>query len=369
MINYLCTSPKPNLKKTDALYNEINLLQNKFKGSITSLYPFSTPSSKYPVILNGIHNFGAIRKLDNQLKINHIFAPSIFHLPIVYFFKKPTIYTIVAGVSNRNRLPINPFMKRIASFIVSNERDYQTVRDNGIKKVHIIRTAIDISSFEKHRLPKKEKLHLLLASAPWEMKQFKTKGIHLLLEALQKSDNLAMTFLWRNILPEYMETLIKHYKVEDKVTFINEVSDVNSILKKVHGTVLLTNDCSVVKAYPHSLIESVISGKPVIVSHDIPMADYVVDNKCGLVLQDYSIDGLMAKLKEFNDQYHQLSEACMSINPWDFSADRLLKDYKNLYANVLDSKVGRDRESLVPVGDSREGGNEGGNELSAERLR
>jgi len=334
MINFLCTSPKPHFESTDALYNEIEVLRKRFKGSVTSLHPFASPSSRYPILLYGMHNIGRIRGNERLNSINHIYAPSIFHFPMIHFLKKPIIYSVFAGISPDIEFPVDSFMKRIHSFIVSNERDLKILKDKGISNVEIIRPAIETKKFDKHSLPLKKTLHFLMASAPWELKQYESKGIHLMLQTLQKVDDLHITFLWRNIFPEHMIELIQKYDVVKKVTFINEFADVSALLKKSHGALLLTNDCTVVKAYPSSIIETITAGKPVIISKEIPIADFIVKNDYGLTLDEYTVDDFVKVLKEFRQKYSHLSEATLKFSPDEFSTARMLADYEHIYNNI-----------------------------------
>jgi len=343
MINFLCTSPKPKVDGTDALFNEMNLLQNQFNGFATSLFPFTDPSINYPILLYGFHKFRTIQKIEQTTEVNHIFASSIFHLPIVYFLKNPIVYTVAASLREDTILPIRKFMDRIKYFIVSNEIDSQILRSKGINNIKIIQSGIDIELFNKNKLALDNKLHLLMASAPWDMNQFKTKGIFLIFEALQKIDNIHITFLWRNILPDHMLRLVKKYKVEDKITFVNEYTNVDKYLQQVHGTILLTKDGSIVKSFPHSLIESIVAGKPVILSNKIPMSNFVKNNNCGLVLEEFTSNNLISLIEQFRNRYAELANFTLNIESDIFSIRRLFDDYNDLYSKVTSTSSSKRR--------------------------
>lgn len=336
MINYLCTSPEPSFKNTDALYNEIYLLQNNFSGNVTSLNPVSTKqASQFPILLYGVFNTKKILKLDKKCDINHIYAASIFHIPIVYLLKKPVIYSVFAGINENAKLPQSFFLKRILKFVVSNDRDFYILKEKGIKNVEKIIPTINTKKFPKNQLNLDGKLHLLMASAPWDFNQFQKKGIHLLLAALHNLENVHITFLWRNVHPEYMQALIKQFNVEDKTTFINEFTDVSKLNKKIHGTVLLSNDCTIIKAYPSSIVESIVSGKPVIVSKNLPISNYIYKNNCGLVLNNFNVDSLIDTLKNFRLNYNLLRTNTLDLNVQEFSHKNFLDKYQNLYNSLF----------------------------------
>ncbi len=339
MINFLCTSPKPKLSGTDALYNEIYKLEDHFGGSVTPLYPFSKPNSSYPALLYGAHNLLKIITLERQNAINQLFAPSLSYLPFMYALSKPIVYNVSTGISENGILLPKGFLNKISAFVVSNEKDKNTLLQKGIHNVRLIRSAIDTSKLEKHQLPIDGRLNLLMASAPWESKQFHSKGIHLLLSALQQIENVHLTFLWRNVLVKDMQQLITQYDVQDKVTFINETVDIKQLLRQVHGCVLLCSNASIVKSYPHSLLEALVSGKPVIASKEIPIADFVSKNNCGLVLDTFDANQLVETIKTFRTNIQTLSDKAMQINVHDFSIEKMMSEYRILYNNILTSRV------------------------------
>lgn len=331
MINYLCSSPFPQIKGTDAVYNEINTLHNQFGGSVHSLYPFKKPSSRFPILLYGVHNYRQIKKLEKEVSCHQVFAPSLFHIPILYRLKKPIIYNIVAGIGKNVKLPQKYYLDKITLFIVSNEADKDILNKQGIQNVEIVTTGIKTENFEKHSLVYEGKLNLLLASAPWEMKQFYSKGIHLIFEYLKSHPNVHIYLLWRDILAEHAVDLIKQYGIQDSISFINKNVNVNKYLKKVHGSILICNDRTLVKANPHSLIESIAAGKPVICSSNIPFSSFVKSRKCGVCLEEFNLESLDNAIKKFTEGYHKLSNVAYAIDPYIFSTDRVKDQYQKLY--------------------------------------
>jgi len=323
------------LQGTDALYNEIELLKANFGGQIHSLFPFKKPISRFPAFLYGFHNFKKIKSSALDSRFNHIFAPSLVYLPVLNRIPNPIIYSIVTSIDKQSKLLPKTFIKKLGALVVSNERDANFLRSKSYENVTVIKTGIDISPFAKHQLPLNGTFNLLMASAPWESKQLISKGIHLLLSSLKKASNLHITFLWRNVLEKEMETLIKYYDVGNKVTLINKKTNVPSLLKTVHATVLLSNDASVVKAYPHSLIESIISGKPVITSKHIAITDFVQQNNCGVVLNDFNTVDLVSCIDKLQTNYSQFSNATLNLDTNMFSNKRMLADYDSLYKILI----------------------------------
>ena len=115
----------------------------------------------------------------------------------------------------------------------------------------------------------------MVASAPWTVAQFASKGVDVLLDTAVANPNLRLTFLWRGVLFAEMMQKVTAMNLADRVTVINEQVDVNQMLATVHGTINLAAHSEIIKAYPHSLLDSLAAGKPVLV--DKPLAGTLPD--------------------------------------------------------------------------------------------
>ena len=101
--------------------------------------------------------------------------------------------------------------------------------------------------------------------------------------------------------------------------------------RQVHGTVLLTKRHDIVKSYPHSLIESLVATKPVILSDTIPMADYVRGKDCGIVLEALDLEAFGRVLREFMARYKILKQNTERIPPDSFSLEAMTARYQSIY--------------------------------------
>ena len=331
-ILYLLTFPEPVIEGTDAVWQDVQALQTTFGGARMNLFPFKKPNSFLPMPLYGLHRIKSIRSQENnQLEINHIFVPTLHYLPLFYFMKNPIIYTVSASLQ-KQRKPLNiNKLNNLRRIVVSNERDQQVLESWGITNYSIIKTGIDTSGFSPYPLPLKKELTLLLASAPWDKAQFYSKGIDLLLEATAKLPFLKLILLWRGLLYEELLKKIDHYGVMQKIEVINRKVNVNDLLKRVHATILLAKHPKLIKAFPHSLIESLAAGKPVIVSKTLPIADYVTKHNCGVVVEELRMESLTESIKLLMNQYQFFAHHVNRIGVQDFSLEQMINQYRRLY--------------------------------------
>ncbi len=172
---------------------------------------------------------------------------------------------------------------------------------------------------------------LLVGSAPWTEAQFAGKGVDALLEAARQNANLHLVFLWRGVLYNEMNQRVQQLGLEGRVTVINKFVDVNAILATVHAAVVLSTDARIIKPYPHSLLEALAAGRPVLVSKAIPMADYVTQTGCGLVVESVSAAGVLAAIESLSTRYAQFQTTAQTVGARDFSREAMVSAYHKLY--------------------------------------
>ncbi len=333
-IQYLHLAPPPRFKDTDATYQDVASLCKRFGGEIINLYPFTRPVSWIPPLLYGWHQYRRLVHPSKVPAVHHIFAPSLGNFIVLSHLRKPVIFTLATTVSLPIRRPILNLLKNFAGIVVNNRRSKEALESVGLSNVHFIPVGIDITRFSKQRLTLQTDLHLLMASAPWEPAQFASKGIDLLLDAMTSLPRLRMTFLWRGLLVKEMQQRIMRSGLEDRITFINEEVVISHLLEKVHGTVLLANSERVVKAYPHSLVESLLCGKPIITSSKIAISEIVQAHKAGLILSDFKREALVKVIEAFQHNYQQLAECAFQFPQEAFDREQMFKKYDALYQTI-----------------------------------
>jgi len=155
------------------------------------------------------------------------------------------------------------------------------------------------------------------------------------LEAAQLNPKLRLVFLWRGVLANEMQEKIKRLGVEKRVEIINKQVDVNQVLANVHGSVTLAAKPGIVKSYPHSLLDSLAAGKPVLVSRAIPMADYVEKIGCGEIVEEVTVSIILSSIEAFVEQYAELQSVAQQIGQKDFSQEAMLASYQEVYEHAI----------------------------------
>ena len=330
-ILYHLTIPRPAHPALDAVVQEAMALQAQFGGAVVYLNPTRRPGSRYPERLYGLHRLPYLRRQEATIRLHHVYNPHLFYFPYLRWLRRPIIYSVTAGL--RPQRPANlERLGRLAAIVVSNERDLTTVRGWGLENAHVIQPGIDTSRSSPTPPPPGPGFRLLAGSAPWSAAQFHSKGIEALLAAAEARTDLRLVCLWRGILFEEMQARVARSGLGERVEVINRRVDVNAVLARVHAAVVLAQEATLVKAFPHSLLEALAAGRPVLVSRALPMADYVERTGCGQVVETVSPEGVLEALERLAMNYDAHQATALRVGRRDFSRKALMNEYERLYA-------------------------------------
>jgi len=333
-ILYHLTSPQPPMDQTDAVFQEVSMLKNHFHGQLINHFPGSKPSRIFPKALYGIHTRRLLKNMGATTDIHHIYYVNMYAFPFMKHLKKPVIYSIIASLEGQRKPRGLQTLDGPLHIVISNERDRQILHSWDIHDFSLIRPAIDTTAFTYKEPADRKTFVLLMASAPWVKKQFDIKGIDALLQAVSQKPDLRLILLWRGLLLNELQTRIDKYGVRDRVEVINERVDVNQVLARAHAAVVLAKSAKVVKAYPHSLLECLAAGKPVLTSQAIPMADYINDRNCGVTIDPVSVQPLITGIEQLQSQYETYRKNAETAGRQDISQEQLLRAYEDLYSKI-----------------------------------
>jgi glycosyltransferase involved in cell wall biosynthesis len=178
---YLLPILPPKLSQAEALLQEISLLRRMFTGDIIYLNPNAALPVPLPRLFFGLHLLPTLWRRERMYDLIHFYNPDPFPFPVLRLLKKPVVYSLLGGVGER---PLHtPFFSSLAAVTVSDERSQQRLQAWGLRNIHLVHPGIETQRFTYHPLSSGETIHLLMASAPWTLDQFRSKGIESLLEA------------------------------------------------------------------------------------------------------------------------------------------------------------------------------------------
>jgi glycosyltransferase involved in cell wall biosynthesis len=128
---------------------------------------------------------------------------------------------------------------------------------------------------------------------------------------------------------------VHRMNLEKQVMILNRRVDVNKVLADVHASVTLVTDPAIVRAYPHSLMDSLAAGKPILVSRALPMSDYVESTGCGKVVESVDPASILTAVEALAHEYEELQKTAQQVGRRDFSQQAMIASYRKVYERVL----------------------------------
>jgi len=332
---FLLTTPPPVIAGTDAVVQEVELLRARFGGELIYLRPFWRARSWYPISLLGLHRLHAIRASSVDVDVCHVYAPQLFNLPVLRAVTRPIVYTVTAGIGPEDQLPPLSYLRRLGAIVVPGRADLEALAGRGLRNLELIIPGIDVNAFAEAPGPSGREFVLLAGSAPWARQQFQTKGVDALLEVARQVPDLRLVFLWRGVLLPDLVDRVRRLGVFERVEILTERVDVGRVLAGVHAAVVLATGPGLVRAYPHSLLEALAAGRPVLISEGSPMTEYVRATECGRVVTGAGVDALGEAIRQLRQNYERYRERAREVGKRDFSQDRLVASYQTLYRALV----------------------------------
>jgi len=332
-ILYHLTISPPEMPGCEAVVQEVEALQRRFGGNVVYLSPRRHLSLRPPRVIFGLDKLRWLRAQEKDILVHHLFNPDPFPFPVLRGLRRPIIYSLTGGVRDE-RVNV-AFLSSMAAVTVTDVLSLERLRSRGLDNCLLVRPGIDTARFTCSLLPLGADIRLMVGSAPWTRAQFGRKGIKALLKAAQRCPRLHLTFLWRGVLADEMERHVRHMNLSSQVEILNRRVDVNRVLARVHASVSLATDPTIIRPYPHSLMESLAAGKPIIVSRSITMADYAERTGCGKVVENVDADSILEAVEALARDYDDLQEAAQVVGQRDFSQQMMLASFREVYDRTL----------------------------------
>jgi glycosyltransferase involved in cell wall biosynthesis len=336
-IAYHFTIPPPPRPELDAAIQDALKLKQHYAGELNYLYPGREAKLYIPRALCGWHQLTELTALDRQVDIHQIYSNGLYPYPILRRLNKPVVFTAITGSRWPHLLLFRPLTGAVDTIVTSNPADKERLMRWGLQNVTVVWPGIDLSRFKHTPTPNGSKFVLMAGSAPWDRGQFKTKGVDLLLAAMHEMPDLHLIMLWRGRLLPELEARIRQQNVADRIEVINRQVDVNEVLARSHASIVLAQEPNIVKAYPHSLIESLAAGKPVLVSRRLAMAGYVAETGCGEIIEELRLEQFLVKLALLRQNYQTYQNKVLKLDMGRFSVENLIESYGKIYRRILEA--------------------------------
>ncbi len=339
--NTACLEPE-----IEAVSKELATLSTHFEGSrvfgISPHYLVRYQPSRRTV---GFHpRFDPLLRLlipllEYGCDVSHVYGePS----PWIYYKtlkKRPIVLTVA---SEKGGL-VNGFLARCRRIVTQTEGFRQTLIDAGVKpeRVEVIYPGIDLDAFSPAEAPPDmASPRILFATAPRSEEEMAPRGVPLLLQSAEACPKAQFSLLYRRWASGYT-SLEPTRKAIDRVGVGNidltdgVETDMPSVYRRHHFTVIPYTQTDGGKECPNSVVEGLACGVPVLISSVAPFAGFVRQYDCGEVFNP-TPDGFRAALDRGMGRWQTLSDNARAVAESRFSEQRVLSRYREIYQQIYD---------------------------------
>jgi len=322
-------SLKKNLGKNIFIYNlSLKFMDFQFRHGIFGYY------YKFLPLLTTIPIFSIFTN------ISHIYT-SVNDMPYMRLvMAKNIILTSVEGVDlSRLKLNIDLLRTKINRIVVQSEGDKDLLIKNGVieEKINVIYPGVDLSKYvvKKNPLFKKDGMKILFASSPLKEDHFKSRGVDFILKNKNVfcDANAELTLLWRD---RFIKDILKKiWKINgDCIKLkVKDIHYMNKFYQKYHATIIPYSGSVGNKPCPNSLIESLASGIPVLVSEDVGVSDLIEREKCGVIFK-LTKESLRRSIEKLRNNYSIYQSNTRRVAYKYFDEKVFLLKYRRLYTNM-----------------------------------
>jgi glycosyltransferase involved in cell wall biosynthesis len=287
----------------------------------------------FPLSLFALPFFG---KMASSFQINHIFSSLVEPILIPRISHLNTIATITKDADSLTKFEKNiKHFKKLRYVVVESSRHREILKQTGIdeKAIKLIYPGTRLKTYERAPFPFK----ILFATSPLGNFGLLSRGIYLLMQAAAMLPDVRFLLVWRDKNYRKLSTLINHHRLHNVEVLNGYIPDMERIYKSVHATILPGLTHSSLKPCPHSAIDSLSHGKPVLVSQPTSIAGIVSRYKCGVTF-DFSVESLVANVKLLIHNYDEFQSNCHRIVEENFSKDVYIESYRKLYETMLQER-------------------------------
>jgi glycosyltransferase involved in cell wall biosynthesis len=272
-------------------------------------------------------------RIAGSFDINHIFASPTEPLLLRRLDPHTTILTITKDTESLSKLEKNVrHLKRLRYIAVESEWHKELLYQAGINSDRV--KLIYPGSRVKPYRPAEGPFKILFATSPLDDSLFLSRGVFLLLKAAARLPEVTFVFTWREKDYSKLQRYIDQENLANVEVRNGYIPDMDSVYQSVHATVLPGLTTSSLKPTPHSGLDSLSHGKPVLVSQPSSISALVERQQCGVVFEP-TVDSLVESVHRLVAGYELYQSSTHATIQNCFSEDVLLECYGQLYETML----------------------------------
>jgi glycosyltransferase involved in cell wall biosynthesis len=266
--------------------------------------------------------------------INHLFASPAERLLTPRLARTPAaILTLAKDSLSLAGLERNAsVLERFRYIVVECERHRELLRQLGVPDAGI--KLIYPGVKRQQYVPADGPFTVLFATSPMGRHDLLSRGVMLLVQAARQLPDVRFVLAWRKANVDELHRLIEAAGVTNVQVLNGYIPDMAPLYAAAHATILPGIDAASLKPCPHSGLESLAHGKPLLVSRPTSLSDVVERTGCGIVFEP-TLESLVAGIEQLRTEYERYQVHCHPTVEGTFSRATFVSRYRQLYDSLL----------------------------------
>ncbi len=274
-----------------------------------------------------------VRLAQARRSINHVFASAGERFLLSRLDPTRTLLTVSKTPPPLPSIERNlPTLRRLRHIVVESERDKEILRQGGIPEASL--TLIYPGAVVAPYRPASGPFTVLFATSPLAGSSLLERGVHLIVQTAQSLPDVRFLLIWRKYHLAAIRELIARAGVRNVELRNGVITAMGEVYDSVHATILPGLEYGSLKPTPHSALESLAHGKPVLASTPTSIAGVLSQHQCGVVF-DPDARSLHASILHLRENYQRYQTNCHSTVNDLFSPRVFLERYRRVYDSML----------------------------------
>jgi glycosyltransferase involved in cell wall biosynthesis len=268
-----------------------------------------------------------------SFQINHFFASLGEYRLLPRLNRFNTVLTITKDTESLDDIEKNAGnLKTVKKIVVESEWHRELLLQVGIEReaVHLIYPGVETKPYQ----PATGQFKILFATSPLGSYGFLTRGVYLLIQVAQRLPQVRFVLVWRESNYEKLSNLLAEANVTNIDVLNGYIPDMDEVYRSAHAAILPGLASNSLKPCPHSGLEALAHGKPLLVSRPTSIANLIQQNRCGVVFEP-TVECLERSILELMGSYNLYQKNCQPTIESNFSLDYFLAQYRQIYNLML----------------------------------
>jgi len=245
------------------------------------------------------------------------------------------VHNLEKAKTMRQKLKLSILKRSVSSFIAVSKGVFECLKQNSINNVKVVSNGIDTKKFCFSMGKRRRKINFTNDTFVIGMvgRIVKRKGFDNFVELIDRIPNTSGLIVGEGPYEEYLRSMIKHKKLENRISFIPFQSQ--EALPEIYSSLDALFLYSEREGLPLSLLEAQAVGVPYIGNNVGGIGEVVKDGYNGFLLNSFDIDNVkdrIIKLKE-NPIYYRKN--ARKVIEEKFSLDKMVKKIEKIYVESL----------------------------------